>query len=191
MKKKTIIQMIAFFVAVLFFVPVFSVSCYGESTKLSANKVMTVITLYGETITDPAPVLAVLLLLPIVIIGIWFVKIGKNKIAIATIVLAVVELLIWIVLWLKVNQYVTDMCFTAKTLFAYKLVLILNVLIVGLAAWIIKETDEKKVVHPTVEKSHTDLSPKPGAGFCGMSGSPMIAGASFCGKCGNRLNGNS
>ena len=69
---RNIIKLISIILVIMFFVPTFMVSCSGQNINISAAQVMSGVSVqsFGEKqqISEPSPVLILLLLIPVAIV---------------------------------------------------------------------------------------------------------------------------
>ena len=104
---KNIIRTLTFCCVILFFCPMFMVSCsdsdWGVDTdliKVSAVTAIKGISSYGETLVSPQPVIALCLLLPVAVLVFLFIKKFTDKQTSAAVCgMTVLDLIIWII-WL-------------------------------------------------------------------------------------------
>lgn len=141
---KNIIRTLTFCCVILFFCPMFMVSCsdsdWGVDTdliKVSAVTAIKGITSYGETIVSPQPLLALCLLLPIVALVFLFIKKFTDKQTSAAVCgMTVLDLIIWIIFRTSAKKFAEDAQCQFKTtgwyvinIIALLLILIFTVLI--------------------------------------------------------------
>lgn len=141
---KNIIRTLTFCCVILFFCPMFMVSCSdsdwgvdADLMKVSAVTAIKGITSYGETIVSPQPLLALCLLLPIAALVLLFIKKFTDKQTSAAVCgITVLDLIIWIIFRTSAKKFAEDAQCQFKTtgwyvinIIALLLILIFTVLI--------------------------------------------------------------
>lgn len=175
---KNIIRILAFCCAIMFFCPVFMVSCSSsELMKISAMKVMTGISSYGRAITEPEPVLIICLLIPAGIIGILFVRNAEQKIAAVISLSTLVDLIVWILFRNFAKKYAEQNLCQFKTMgwYVVNIILLLSIMILSLAVLLKKIQMEKKFIN--IPKSPEQKKEKV---LCEKCGNPIAQGDKFC-----------
>ena len=71
---RQVMRVLAIIGIVVVFCPGFLVSCSGQSMNVSVMTAVKGISIYGETIAKPQPLMLICLLLPIAILALLFVK---------------------------------------------------------------------------------------------------------------------
>lgn len=93
-----VMRWLLFLCAVLFFCPSFFVSCSGKDVKVSAMTAVKGVSMYGDQVVDPHPVMLVCLLLPVAALALLYLKKFSDQ---ATAGLAaacmVVDFIVWLV----------------------------------------------------------------------------------------------
>jgi hypothetical protein len=197
---KNLIRLIALLVMVIFFMPTFLVSCSGQDIELSAARTMTGYNYQGEKVIESHLICVVFILLPIVILGIWFLKgIVTDKIkALITAVGALADIIMWFVFRSEVKETATQSGFSFSTTgwFAANLILLVGLFAVGVGIYfnylsvnwnmsdgngLIRKVNHKLDNQPNSQ--HTvDIS-----GYCGHCGSPIRKGNGYCTQCGSKF----
>ena len=141
---KNIIRTLTFCCVILFFCPMFMVSCsdsdWGVDTdliKVSAVTAIKGISSYGETLVSPQPVIALCLLLPVAVLVFLFIKKFTDKQTSAAVCgMTVLDLIIWIIFRTSAKKFAEDAQCQFKTtgwyvinIIALLLILIFTVLI--------------------------------------------------------------
>lgn len=141
---KNIIRTLTFCCVILFFCPMFMVSCsdsdWGVDTdliKVSAVTAIKGISSYGETLVSPQPVIALCLLLPAAVLVLLFIKKFTDKQTSAAVCgMTVLDLIIWIIFRTSAKKFAEDAQCQFKTtgwyvinIIALLLILIFTVLI--------------------------------------------------------------
>ena len=141
---KNIIRTLTFCCVILFFCPMFMVSCsdsdWGVDTdliKVSAVTAIKGISSYGETLVSPQPVIALCLLLPVAVLVFLFIKKFTDKQTSAAVCgMTVLDLIIWIIFRTSAKKFAEDAQCQFKTtgwyvinIIALLMILIFTVLI--------------------------------------------------------------
>ena len=113
---KNIIRTLTFCCVILFFCPMFMVSCsdsdWGVDTdliKVSAVTAIKGISSYGETLVSPQPVIALCLLLPVAVLVFLFIKKFTDKQTSAAVCgMTVLDLIIWIIFRTSAKKFAED-----------------------------------------------------------------------------------
>ena len=141
---KNVIRTLTFCCVILFFCPMFMVSCSdsdwgvdADLMKVSAVTAIKGITSYGETIVSPQPLLALCLLLPIAALVFLFIKKFTDKQTSAAVCgMTVLDLIIWIIFRTSAKKFAEDAQCQFKTtgwyvinIIALLLILVFTVLI--------------------------------------------------------------
>ena len=189
MKKncKTIIKAISLLLIILFFVPAFAVSCSGEKVNVSAAGAMGGYSSdYGE-VSSPQPALILLLLIPIAIAVVMFVKQLLNeekKQSLIVLILACVDFIGWLLFKSKVSEFCQQnhANYTSKIGFILSAfgTIVIALIAAGLYFEFIKDDGIQGV----------NLSQLNNLGFgkewtCPACGTVQPADSKFCSKCGS------
>lgn len=181
---KNIIRVLSCILIVFFFVPTFLVSCSGEEVKISAKTIMTGVKSdsYGQIIAPHFGVI-VLLLLPIALLAIWFIKekMTNKLLAIVTAGISVFDLILWFVMKSEVKKAASAMhCgFSVKGAFVVNIIILLIIAGTGIMLYMEKITPE------TVDFNNIGLQKQEKKIlFCETCGAVLPENAKFCTKCG-------
>lgn len=194
-RVKHVIKFASIIIAILFFFPTFTVSCSGQNVNLSACKVMTGIRYEGETVTEPHLILALLLLLPVAIAVMWFVKgLVENKIKnIATLAISAVDIIVWIILSVRVKSAAEENYCSAKTavLFWVNMILLLVVLVTAIMLVLGKLSDDSLITElaatsPRLADDHSSLAVSEGSWTCSNCHTVNAGKSNFCVGCGTK-----
>lgn len=198
---KNLIRLVALLVMVIFFMPTFLVSCSGKDLEVSAARTMTGYNFQGEKVIESHLICAIFILLPIIILGIWFLKgIVTDKIkALVTSVGALADIIMWIIFRSEVKKTATQSGFSFSTTgwFTVNLILLSVLFAVGVGIYfnyisvnwnmsdgnglIMKKANHKLDNQPNSE-SAVEIS-----GYCGQCGSPIRKGNGYCTQCGSKF----
>lgn len=135
---KKVLTVFSLLCTVMVFCPSFLVSCSGQDLKVSAMTAVGGVSLYGENIADPQPIMLICLFIPLVILVILFTKkiTGKKKVGI---ILggASADLVIWFIFRLVVKKFAEENYCTFSTtgwfvlnIFALILIITMTLLVV-------------------------------------------------------------
>ena len=143
---KNVIRTLTFCCAILFFCPMFMVSCSdsdwgvdADLMKVSAVTAIKGITSYGETIVSPPPLLALCLLLPIAALIFLFIKKFTDKKTAAIVFgITVADFIIWIIFRVSVKKFADDAQCQFKTTgwYVFNIIVLLLILIFTVAVLI-------------------------------------------------------
>ncbi len=195
MKIKHIVQILALIAAILFFVPTMCVSCSGIDIRVSGAKIMTGISLYGEKISDPVPIVILSLLLPLGAAAVWFIKKGGRErlIAILSAVMALIDFILWIVVRTRVKAVAVENYCTCKVNAGYVILLIILILLMAANVMIMLgavSAESSLTGAGGTDPGGTPQGKPPDPGdqqnriFCPNCGAALAPGSKFCGKCG-------
>lgn len=83
---------------ILFFCPACLVSCSGQTISISAMTAVKGMSMYGEKIVEPHPIMLICLALPIVALVVLFLKTWQDKrTSLVTLICSVVDILVWFI----------------------------------------------------------------------------------------------
>ncbi|MCR5272892.1 MAG: zinc ribbon domain-containing protein [Lachnospiraceae bacterium] len=106
---KNVIRILTAFCILIVFCPTFLVSCSGEDVKVSSMTAVTGVKAYGETIVDPHPIMLLVLLIPIAILVVTFVKkLAEKTSAIVITACGAVDLVIWMIFKTSVKKIAAE-----------------------------------------------------------------------------------
>ena len=95
---RQVMRVLAIIGIVVVFCPGFLVSCSGQSMNVSVMTAVKGISIYGETIAKPQPLMLICLLLPIAILALLFVKnISEKQAALIIAVCGILDFVIWFI----------------------------------------------------------------------------------------------
>lgn len=201
---KNLIRLVALLVMVIFFMPTFLVSCSGRDLEVSAARTMTGYNLQGEKVIEPHLICVVFILLPIIILGIWFLKgMVTDKVkALVTAVGALADIIMWIIFRSEVKKMAVQsgLSFSTTGWFAVNLISLIALFVVGVGIYfdyinlnwnmsngkgLIMKANHKLDKQPTSEYA-VEIS-----GYCGQCKAPVRKGNSYCTQCGSKFEENS
>ncbi len=115
------------------FCPMFMVSCSGQEIEVDVMTAVGGMSLYGEPVVKPHPVMLLLLLIPVIILVLSFVKkIHGKKIAWCSVVGLVVDSVLWIIFKKTVEKIAGENFCTCKTTgwyYANMIVIVLSIIV--------------------------------------------------------------
>lgn len=95
---KRIVRILSLICIVFFFCPAFLVSCSGQEVEVDAMTAVGGMSMYGETVVEPHPIMLICLLAPIGVFILTFVKkFTQKKIAGYSFVCMLADIIAWIV----------------------------------------------------------------------------------------------
>lgn len=146
---KNVMRLLSALCAVFVFCPVFLVSCSDNDMNISAMTVVRGISVYGEQVVDPYPVMLICLLIPIAILVLLFIKNFSNKKTAGIIALcSIVDFVIWLIFHSTVKNKAEESYCSFKTTgwYAVNLIVILLLILFSILAAIGKIEMEKDLV---------------------------------------------
>lgn len=115
------------------FCPMFMVSCSGQEIEVDVMTAVGGMSLYGEPVVKPHPVMLLLLLIPVIILVLSFVKkIHGKKIAWCSVVGLVVDSVLWIIFKKTVEKIAGEnfcTCETTGWYYANMIVIVLSIIV--------------------------------------------------------------
>ena len=193
---KTALKAIALLLIILFFVPSFAVSCSGQTFNVSAFSAMG--GYESDTlgqVSDPQPILIVLLLLPIAMGVIMFLKQLVNeekKQSLVMLILGVVDLIGWIIFRSKVISFCAENMCDVSTKFSYVLNVLgtLAVALIGAGIYFGFITDEGIHIGSISVNGGAGTGAAAAVGptkKCKFCGAANITANKFCTSCGQQF----
>ncbi len=193
---KTALKALALLLIILFFVPSFAVSCSGQTFNVSAFSAMG--GYESDTlgqVSNPQPILIVLLLLPIAMGVIMFLKQLVNeekKQSLVMLILGVVDFIGWIIFRSKVISFCAENMCDVSTKFSYVLNVLgtLAVALIGAGIYFGFITDEGihigsiSVSGGAGTGATAAVGPTKKCKFCGAAN---ITANKFCTSCGQQF----
>ena len=131
-KVKNIIRILSTLLIIIVFCPTLLVSCGGEEMQISAMTAVKGIKRSGQTMVEPHPIMIIMLLIPILIIVITYLK-NITESGASGIVLAcsVVDFFVWFIFRLKAGRVAKESYCTIKsTIWFYINLFVLLVIII-------------------------------------------------------------
>lgn len=197
---KNLIRLVTLLVMVIFFMPTFLVSCSGQDIEVSAARTMTGYSYQGEKVIESHLICVVFILLPIIILGIWFLKgIVTEKIkALVTALGALADIIMWIIFRSEIKKTAVQSGFSFSTTgwFAVNLILLIGLFAVGVGIyfnyisvnWNMSDGNGliMKVNHKFDNQPNSQLVVDI-SGYCGQCKSPIRKGNGYCTQCGSKF----
>lgn len=206
---------LALLAMILCFCPTFLVSCSGEKVNINVISGAFGVKAFGERVSG-RPILIILILIPMAILGLLFVKkINEKKLAIGFAAGTVVDTAFWIYFRKTVESIAKENYCEFKTTVWYyinfmilMMLIIMNVMIISgvfqfngaflitktrYAAGMIHNNVNTPAVETVAASSETtgvqaeSLDNNADTRVCAKCGKPLPAGAKFCGYCGTKV----
>lgn len=202
---KNVIRVLSLLCLIFVFCPSFLVSCAGKEINVSVMTAVRGVEVYGETVTDPYPLMIVCILIPIVIFAIFFIKqLTEKSSAITVLACGAVDVVLWIVFCVKVKRIADDNGCDFKVLPWYVINMIVLILIVAAALFVVLKVlklDSNLIAFFTGEEKKDALNQmasavkQMSASVSAMAGSVAATAGNkdtadnigFCNKCGKPL----
>lgn len=204
-KIKQILKILSFLCIVFVFCPSFLVSCSGQDVKVSVMTAVGGVSVYGEKIVSPNPVMLLLLIIPVLsIIVLISEKFSEKKAASMIAGSAATDLILWIFFRWIVKKIAAENYCTFRTTGWY-LINIITILLLFAVSMLVRigtlnmETDllaaatgkEEngiwKQMSSVVNQSVNIKTKKNTIGFCSRCGNPISYGSRFCTSCGTPI----
>lgn len=135
---KKILRALSLLCIIFVFCPLFLVSCSGQNINVSVMTAVGGISVYGEKVVDPYPIMLICLLIPVVVlILLFFKKFTDNKTALIVLICTVVDFIIWLIFRASVKKIAEENYCTFKTTGWYVINIIVMLIIVLLSAYVV------------------------------------------------------
>lgn len=135
---KKIMRILSIFCVIFVFCPSFLVSCSGQKMNVTVMTAVGGMSMYGEKVVDPHPIMLICLLLPIAMLVLLFMKkFSDRKTAIIVASCAAVDTVVWLIFRATVKKLVEENYCSFKTTAWYVLNIIALLLILTLSILVI------------------------------------------------------
>lgn len=201
---KNLIRLVTLLIMVIFFMPTFLVSCSGRDLEVGAARTMTGYSFQGEKVIEPHLICVIFIFLPIIILGIWFLKgMVTDKIkALVTAVGALADIIMWIIFKSEVKKIAVQsgLSFSTTEWFAVNLISLIALFAVGVGIYFdyINVNWNMSNGKGIIKKANHKLDKKPNSehvvemsGYCGKCKAPIRKGNGYCTQCGSKFEENS
>ena len=192
------LKLICFICMIIFFIPTFVVSCSSQEMKISASNVAEGIKSpsFG-TIANAQPIVYILLLIPIAMLVMLYVKKYKDNqklISKVFLALSVIDIVIWFVLRHGINSKAEEEGCIAKTTLTFKINIILWI-IVAILSWMLykkklllsTELLSEEIVEKVKDSVKETAAIDENARKCPKCGAVVKADNQFCTSCGAKI----
>lgn len=129
---KRILRLLLLVCIVFVFCPMFMVSCSGQEIEVDVMTAVGGMSLYGETVVKPHPVMLLCLLIPVIILVLSFVKkLHGKKIAWCSVVGLIADSVLWVIFKITVEKIAEEnfcTCETTGWYYANLIVIVLSVI---------------------------------------------------------------
>lgn len=207
---KNVLRSLALLCIIFVFCPAFLVSCSGQTINVSVMTAVGGLSMYGDSVVDPQPVMLVCLLIPVVSLILLFRKKMADK-KVAGIVMAInaINVIVWFIFKSAAQRLAADNLCTFKTTGVFAFNMIAMVLIVGLSLLVIANklklnTDLLNVItggesQGALDRLATAVSrlAESASGraaekadiicYCSNCGVPVVYGSEACSSCGTAV----
>lgn len=113
---KKIMRILSLLCIVFVFCPSFLVSCSGQEIEVDVMTAVGGMSMYGETVVEPHPIMLICLILPLVTCVLLFLKkLTSKKVALGTLVCMAVDFIIWLVFRSTVKELAEKNYCTVET----------------------------------------------------------------------------
>ena len=211
---KKIMKILSLICIVIVFCPVFLVSCSSQVVDVNVMTAVGGMSMYGETVVEPHPIMLLCLLIPIaVLIMLFMKKMAHRIVAIITLLLILIDFIMWLVFKSSVKEIAEENYCKVEVTGWFYLNAISLFLIIALSFLIVIKVLQmdtnliklvtgnrtQEAINPmstmvsqatsAVNKltSSTENNVEDRIGFCPKCGSGLIYGSRFCGSCGSPI----
>ena len=135
---KNVLRMLSLLVIIFVFCPSFLVSCSGQTVNVSVMTAVGGAKAYGETVSDPHPIMLICLIIPIIMLVVLFLKkMLDNVTAMITLVSAAVDFVVWLFFRSSVKKFAEKNYCEFKTTGVYVFNSIVLILIILLTVMVV------------------------------------------------------
>lgn len=135
---KRILKVLSLLCIIFVFCPSFLVSCSGQKVNVSVMTAVSGVSVYGEKVVDPYPIMLVCLLIPIVMLVLLFIKkFTDNKTALIISICSIVDFVIWLVFRVSVKKIAEENYCEFKTTVWFVINMIVLILVILLSALVV------------------------------------------------------
>lgn len=186
---KNILRGISLAAVVLFFCPQFLVSCSGQTMEISMADVTGGLQASGTTVTDPQPVVCILLLLPIVMLIISFIKNKERILAIQAVAFGIIMIIALLIIKSGATRTAEDYGCSLKTLWGYWLYMIVCIFKIVTGLLLTGSLTETGAVKMAAGGRMREPARSVGTlekRICRGCGAALGESEQFCGNCGKK-----
>jgi len=181
--KSLIIKVISLLLIVLFFVPLFTVSCQGQKYTFSAanlTKGFKYSEYFGKTQAEPNIICSLLIIIPIIILMVSFIVKNKKKLYLINSICGIIDIIILIAIIIKVrsnikNRFISFVEF--KVNIGFYLTLLLNLFIICLSIFELAGIARKNPILQNMSDTNLER-------ICTNCGAQLQANYAYCVECG-------
>lgn len=211
---KKIMRILSLSCIVFAFCPVFLVSCSSQVVEVDVMTAVGGMSMYGETVVEPHPIMLLCLLIPIATSIMLFVKkITPRKVAINTMVIMLINFIMWLIFKSAVKEIAEQNYCKVEVTGWFYLNIVSIILIIILAFLIVikalqMDTDlvrmasgsgtqeainqlsarVNQVTNLVIKLTpSTENNVKKRIGFCLKCGNELMYGSRFCASCGSPI----
>lgn len=134
---KNIIRALLLLCIVFVFCPSFLVSCSEQEIEVGVMTAVEGVSMYGEAISEPRPIMLICLFIPIVMFALLFLKKNDKAIAGCIGILSIIDLMVWLKFKTEVEKIAGENYCSFETTGSYVVNNIVLILIALLAAMVI------------------------------------------------------
>lgn len=175
---KKITKIVSLLLIVLFFMPLFTVSCSGQEIGFSAARLTTGYSYRGEEVIKAHIICSLLIVLPILVFVIWFIVKNSKIINVAIGGSGLIDIILLISIIAKAKGQAEEMYMDFRTNFAFYLSMILNLVLIAAAALELTGSTSKIPIFRDTSNQETDIR------ICSQCGAYLKKDYVFCGECG-------
>lgn len=177
---KNIVKVILLLLIILFFVPLFTVSCSGNDFEFSAARLTTGYSYQGEKLIDAKIICSLLLILPAAVLVAWFKIKNKKQLNLITGISGLINLVLLLAIIINAKSEAQSSYLEIKKNFGFYLSVFLNLALIGIAICEMTGVMNKIPLLKDNEDEH-----KPDR-LCSKCGKTLKWNYDFCGECGTK-----
>lgn len=135
---KNVMRVLSVLCIIFVFCPSFLVSCSGQNVNVSVMTAVGGVSVYGEKVVDPHPIMLICFLIPIAILVLLFIKkFTDNKTALIILICSAVDFIVWLIFRSSVKKIAEQNYCTFKTTAWYVFNIISLILIILLSVMVV------------------------------------------------------
>lgn len=187
---KKILRVLSLLCIVFVFCPSFLVSCSGQVIEVDVMTAVEGLSMYGETVVEPHPIMLICLLLPITILILLFVKkFSESKVAAIISGCAIIDLVIWLIFRITVKEMAEENGCMFETTPWYVMNVILLILMISMSVLVfIKKLEmNSELISIFSGGAATNIKNRKIIGYCYKCGNAIEYGCKFCTTCGTAV----
>ncbi|NLY49181.1 MAG: zinc-ribbon domain-containing protein [Clostridiales bacterium] len=175
-----LIKIVTLLLVIMFFVPLFAVSCSGQIFEFSAARLTTGYSYQGDKLVEPHPVCILLIILPVAVFAASFLIKNSKLLSLLSGASGIINIIMLASIISNAKNEAARNYMEFETRVGFYLSLLLNLVLIGLAVIEFAGITGKT---PLLQDSGGAAA---SSRICTQCGTPLKAGDIFCGQCGNK-----